>query len=77
MVIGWLQYPRSMDSAPKDGTHILAKLYSADRNFIEWREVYRNPFIDSGESKPWHAGSPIESFSDDRLISWVPLPNDH
>ena len=65
-----LRRPRSMDSAPRDGTRILAYLSGGDRRFGEWREFYWNPF-----DSMWHAGEPPQTFADDALKGWVPLPS--
>jgi hypothetical protein len=71
-----LRLPRSMESAPRDGTHILASIYTEDRNFFEWREVFWNPYVFSNKVTPWHAGADnMEHFSEDRLKSWTTLPD--
>jgi hypothetical protein len=61
--------PRSMDSAPRDGTHIIALLSVESRKATEWREVYWNPF-----DGLWHASDPTESYADDVPKAWLPLP---
>jgi hypothetical protein len=58
-----------MDSAPRDGTHILAYLFFESSGFGEWREVYWNPF-----ENLWHASHPTQAFSDDVPAAWFPLP---
>jgi hypothetical protein len=79
---------RSMDSAPKDGTHILAYLYTAPddcgyRGFGEWREIWWKPYDSLGMFMPWHAGDPFDShtrgeapehFGEGVPIAWTPLP---
>jgi len=65
-----LRKPRSMDSAPRDGTHILALLSSEIHNTTEWREVYWNPF-----DSLWHASDPMQSYADDVPKAWLPLPS--
>ena len=80
--------PRSMETAPRDGSHFLGYLYSAPddgnyRGFGEWREIffreYRGPF----GPMPWHAGDPYDShdgagadshFGEALPIAWLPLP---
>jgi hypothetical protein len=65
---GW----RDMGSAPKDGTHILAKLHreaAVDMDdirrpaFTEIREIWYRPYMAPvfGHDMPWHAGDPFDS----------------
>lgn len=78
-----------MDTAPRDGTHILAFLYQAPddyeyRGFGEWREIWFGKavrFMDA--HMPWHAGDPHDShsggeapehFGEGVPIAWLPLP---
>lgn len=72
-----LRFPRSMESAPRDGTHILASIYTQDRNFFEWREAFWNPYLVADQSTPWHAGAAgdVKHFPEDRLKSWTILPD--
>lgn len=79
---------RSMATAPRDGTHILAYLYRErdDENaaFGEWREIFYRPYeAMKGWNTPWHAGDPFDSHSCDFApehfgeavpIAWLPLP---
>lgn len=59
-----------MDTAPRDGTHILAVLHRAagedmDRvmlkAFSEVREIWYKPYVVFGIQVPWHAGDPFDS----------------
>lgn len=63
---GW----RSMDSAPKDGTRILALTFReacCDMDdvrrpaFAEVKEVFYKPYVQFGMSLPWHSGDPFDS----------------
>ncbi|MBG6209765.1 hypothetical protein IWQ49_004440 [Labrenzia sp. EL_126] len=56
---------QSMDTAPKDGTHILAILHREAgegmdgeflRSFSEVREIWYKLFKQCGMFLPWHAG---------------------
>jgi hypothetical protein len=60
----------SMDTAPKDGTHILALIHregihDMDDNwmpaFTEVRELWYAPYGAIGMNLPWHAGDPFDS----------------
>jgi hypothetical protein len=80
------ELPRDMNSAPRDGTHILAYLYSEPDDcgysgFGEWREIFWKE--DRIMSLNWHAGDPWDShsgnqapehFGDGVPIAWLPLP---
>jgi hypothetical protein len=81
--------PRSMESAPHDGTHILAYLYSAPdsenyKGFGEWREIFWKSYVGFlGHDMPWHAGDPYDSHDGECAdthygiavpIAWLPLP---
>lgn len=82
------QVPQPMDTAPRDGTHVLAYLYTAPddcgyRGFGEWREIWWNPYRSLGMEMPWHAGDPWDShsqaeppehFGDGVPVAWLPLP---
>lgn len=77
-----------MESAPRDGTHILAFLYQAPvdesyRGFGEWREIFWEPYRGPLGQMPWHAGDPFDShsgreapehFGEAVPIAWLPLP---
>lgn len=79
---------RPMPLAPKDGTHILAYLYSEPddcgyKGFGEWREIFYKPYTSMGMYLPWHAGDPADSHSGDGApehfgenvpIAWIGLP---
>lgn len=79
---------RPMATAPKDGTHILAYLWSAPddcgyRGFGEWREIWWKPYTGLGMFMPWHAGDLFDShtageapehFGEGVPIGWLPLP---
>lgn len=63
---------RDMSSAPKDGTHILAKLHREAiedmdgirrKDFAEIREIWYRPYPCPifGHDMPWHAGDPFDS----------------
>jgi len=63
---GWA----TIDSAPRDGTHILARLYRDAcedmdgvhrRSFAEMREVWYRPYTMLGMHLPWHSGDPFDS----------------
>lgn len=80
--------PRDMQSAPRDGTHILAYLYHAPddedyRGFGEWREIWWKPYVCMGMHLPWHCGDPADSHdaagASDHMgeglpIAWMLLP---
>lgn len=81
--------PQPMETAPRDGTHILAYLYHGPDDcgypgFGEWREIWWKPFKAVMDMQlPWHAGDPAEShthgeapehFGEGVPIAWVPLP---
>lgn len=81
--------PRPMSTAPRDGTHILAYLYSGPddfgyRGFGEWREIFYKPMtIVQGWNTCWHAGDPDDShegndppdhFGESVPVAWMPLP---
>src|SRR5689334_7329984 len=58
--------PRPMSQAPRDGTPILAYLYSEPddcgyKGFGEWREIWWKPYTSIGMFLPWHAGDPYDS----------------
>ncbi len=64
---GW----RTMDSAPKDGTHILAVLTREGIHdmddvwrpaFSEIREIWYRPYVQFGMQLPWHAGDPFDGY---------------
>lgn len=81
---------KPIETAPRDGTRILAYLYSPPDDcgvpgFGEWREVYYRPYKSPilGWSMPWHAGNPDDSHSGEEPpdhfgegvpIAWMPLP---
>lgn len=59
-----------IDSAPKDGTHILAILHREKTEdmdghrwpaFNEVREIWYRPYVNFGMQMPWHAGDPFDS----------------
>lgn len=63
---GW----RDIETAPRDGTRILASLYreaSVDMDgfkmkaFREVREIWYQPYQIMGMQMPWHAGDPYDS----------------
>jgi hypothetical protein len=58
--------PRPMDSAPRDGTPILAHFHYPN-NYWEWRQVSWNP-LDS----VWYTAD--GKLADDDLGAWLPAP---
>lgn len=80
---GW----QTMDTAPKDGTRILAKLHReaiADMDgirrkaFTEIREIWYREWRDPifGGNMPWHAGDPFDShdgMAPDHMGEGVPI----
>jgi hypothetical protein len=80
--------PHSMETAPRDGTRILAYLYSDPdddgyRGFGEWREIWWKPYTSLGMAMPWHAGDPHDShthgeapehFGEGVPVAWMPIP---
>lgn len=61
---------RTMETAPKDGTRILAILHRETckdmdgirrEAFSEVREIWWHPYQQFGMSLPWHAGDPFDS----------------
>ena len=80
--------PQPMATAPRNGTRILAYLYSEPddcgyRGFGEWREIYWKPYRSLGMFLPWHAGDPWDShdqieapdhFGEAVPIAWLPCP---
>lgn len=83
-----IRYEQPMDTAPRDGTHILAYLYSEPDDcgylgFGEWREIWWKPYSSIGMELPWHAGDVFDShtageapehFGEGVPIAWMPLP---
>lgn len=81
--------PMPMHMAPRDGTHILAYLYSEPddcgyRGFGEWREIWWKPYQSLGMDMPWHAGDPADShtrgeapehFGEGVPVVWLQIPN--
>ena len=75
----------AMDTAPVDGTHILAVLYRNEcydmddikrRSFHEIREIWYRPYTQFGMFLPWHAGDPIDShegMAPDHMGEAVPI----
>lgn len=61
---------QTIDTAPKDGTHILAILYREATedmdglrrgSFSEVREIWFRPYRQFGMQLPWHAGDPFDA----------------
>jgi hypothetical protein len=61
--------PRSMDTAPGDGTTILVYLIPRSSSNGERREICWNPF-----DNLWRAGDPQESFAEEMAKAWSPSP---
>lgn len=73
-----------IDSAPRDGTHILARLHRDScedmdghkwRAFSEIREVWFRPYRQFGMDLPWHAGDPFDTadgIGDEHMGEGVP-----
>ena len=60
-----------IETAPKDGTHILAILHrdkAEDIDGARWpafrevREIWYRPYMNLGMWLPWHAGDPFDSY---------------
>lgn len=80
--------PHPMETAPRDGTRILAYLYSDPdddgyKGFGEWREIWWKPYTSLGMAMPWHAGDPHDShthgeapehFGEGVPVAWMPIP---
>lgn len=61
---------KPIETAPRDGTHILAILYREAcedmdgihrKAFAEVREIFYRPYSQWGMDLPWHAGDPFDS----------------
>ena len=59
-----VQRPRSLRSAPRDGTRILG-LFSGH----EWQEIYWDMF-----AQEWRAGHPLESRKVEEPKAWRAMP---
>ena len=72
---------RSMDEAPRDGSHFLALervgIVGTNEDVLEWREIWYEPTTSFIGPTMWKSEAGGSVFGAKCFAGWIPLPPKH